>query len=157
LRLIQAGIDIIKESEGCSLTAYQDQRGIWTIGYGSTHGVVQGMTVTADEAQARLLADLQDTCDLVQKIVPSCLNDNQYSATVSFTFNVGSGNLQQSTFLRCMKAFQWADAAEEILRWNKINGIESDGLARRREREKSLFLAPIATGSPTPQQTSLLL
>ena len=138
--LNQLGIDLVRSFEGCSLVAYQDQGGRWTIGYGKTSGVKSGDTCTADEANKWLMSDLQEICKQVNSLlINDQLNSNQYSAIVCFTYNVGAGNLKQSTLLHCINTYHVDDAANEFEKWDHINGVENAGLLRRRKAERDLF------------------
>jgi len=79
-----AGLQLIKDSEGLKLQAYQDVAGIWTIGYGHTGGVQPGMTITDDQASQFLmqdLADIENQIDSATSPVPT--TDNQFAAMVS--------------------------------------------------------------------------
>jgi lysozyme len=136
------GLQLIKEFEGCSLVAYQDQGAVWTIGYGCTHGVTPGMTITPDAALERLNTDLAGVEDAVSKIVSVALSDNQFSAVVCFAYNVGIGNLMSSTLLKFLNMGHIDDAANEFSKWDKVNGTPNAGLSRRRLAEKALFLTP---------------
>jgi GH24 family phage-related lysozyme (muramidase) len=141
-----AGLALIKEFEGLRTTAYRDPVGIWTIGYGHTSmagppQVYEGMTITAAEAEAILQQDL----DLFEQGVTDALtittNENQFSAMVSFSFNVGLGAYRNSTLLRKHNAGDFAGAANEFLRWIYADGQILPGLVRRREAERSLYLS----------------
>ena len=72
------------------------------------------------------------------------LNENQHGALVSFTYNLGAGNLGSSTLLRKLNAGDYAGAAAEFPRWNKAGGKELAGLTRRRAAEKALFEKPVS-------------
>jgi lysozyme len=138
----ESGLNLIKSFEGCKLQAYQDQKGIWTIGFGCTHHVAQGLCISQDEADERLKEDIQSTVEIVRNyILPHQINDNQFSACVCLAFNIGVGNFRTSTCLNCIKMGNLNDAANAILAWNKVNGEVDPGLARRREAEKALFLS----------------
>lgn len=140
-----AGATFIKQFEGFNPSAYQDQRGIPTIGYGHTLGVKLGDTCTQAQADQWLVDDLANTEGAVNKYVRPVLSQNQFDALVSLTFNIGSGNFLQSTVLKRLNLTQPADyagAAEAILMWNRTNGEVNPGLQRRREAEKDLFLTP---------------
>jgi lysozyme len=73
------------------------------------------------------------------------LNTNEFSGLVSFAYNVGCGNLAQSTLLNCVNTYHLEDAANEFERWIKVAGIPNAGLLRRRQAEKALFLTPVAS------------
>lgn len=130
------GIDLIKQFEGCRLTAYQCAAGVWTIGYGHTQGVVQGQTITQEQAEALLLADIRRYEWYVHEDVDLELTQGQYDALVSFTFNCGGGSLK--TLIENRTLEQIADA---LLLYNKsAKGEKLEGLVRRREAERKLFL-----------------
>jgi lysozyme len=140
-----AGLTMIKNFEGCKLNAYQDVAGIWTIGYGHIAGVTQGMTYTQAQADQALADDLLSTETSVEKAVAGVnTTDNQFSAMVSLTYNIGVGNFASSTVLREHRAGQTQQAADAFLLWNKatINGVLQvvKGLANRRAAERTLYL-----------------
>lgn len=134
---------LIEEFEGLRLTAYQDQRGIWTIGYGHTGPDVHpGLVWTQEQADAALQNDLARTVLGVIKSLDVAVNQNQFDAMVSFTFNVGVANEQHSTLLALVNGGHSAQASAEFLRWDHVNGVENAGLKRRRAAEQTLFLTP---------------
>jgi lysozyme len=140
-----AGLTMIKSFEGCELNAYQDVAGIWTIGYGHTGGVTQGMTYTQAQADQALAGDLLSMETSVERVVAGVdTTDNQFSAMVSLTYNIGAGNFASSTVLREHRAGQTQKAADAFLLWNKatINGVLQvvKGLANRRAAERTLHL-----------------
>ncbi|HJC23183.1 MAG TPA: glycoside hydrolase family protein [Candidatus Eisenbergiella merdavium] len=137
----QAGIDLITSFEGCRLTAYQDSVGVWTIGYGHTSGVYQGMTITEEEAIAFLRQDLKTAENAVNSYVTYAINQSQFDALVSFTFNVGTGNLSSSTLLKKLNAGDINGAANEFDKWIYAGGEVLEGLVRRRAAEKQMFLS----------------
>jgi GH24 family phage-related lysozyme (muramidase)/co-chaperonin GroES (HSP10) len=134
------GLRLLKSFEGLRLQAYQDPVGIWTIGYGTTSGVRPGMVITEAEAEALLRRDLNRFEAAVADLVKVPLNDDQFSALVSFTYNVGEGALASSTLLRLLNQRDYSGAADQLLRWNRAGGVELAGLTRRRRAERSLFL-----------------
>lgn len=133
----QKGIDLIKSFEGCSLVAYKCPANVWTIGYGHTQGVTEGMSISQKQADEYLKADLAKYEKYVEDTkLP--LNENQFSALVSFTYNCGNGNLKKLIANRTL-----AEIAEAILLYRKANGVVLNGLVRRREAERELFLMPV--------------
>src|SRR5882672_5891147 len=90
----QAGLQLIESFEGLRLNSYQDSVGVWTIGYGHTQGVKQGQTITQPQAQAFLQQDL-GVAEAAVNGHGLTLTDNQFAALVSFTFNLGAGNLNK--------------------------------------------------------------
>nr|DAH63102.1 MAG TPA: Lysozyme [Caudoviricetes sp.] len=139
------GIALIKQFEGCKLTAYQDSVGVWTIGYGWTKPVDgkpirAGMTIKQETAERLLKTGLVSYESDVSRLVKVGLTQGQFDALVSFTYNLGARSLSTSTLLRKLNAEDYAGAADEFLRWNKAGGKVLNGLTRRREAERDLFL-----------------
>ena len=142
----EKGISLIKEFEGCKLNAYQDSVGVWTIGYGWTQPVDgkpirAGMTIKQETADRLLKTGLVSYESDVSRLVKVGLTQGQFDALVSFTYNLGSRSLSTSTLLRKLNAGDYAGAADEFLRWNKAGGKILNGLTRRREAERALFLS----------------
>ncbi len=140
------GIALIKQFEGCKLTAYQDSVGVWTIGYGWTQPVDgkpirAGMTIKQETAERLLKTGLVSYESDVSRLVKVGLTQEQFDALVSFTYNLGARSLSTSTLLRKLNAGDYAGAADEFLRWNKAGGKVLNGLSRRREAERALFLS----------------
>ncbi|WP_096149948.1 lysozyme [Enterobacter asburiae] len=142
----EKGIALIKQFEGCKLTAYQDSVGVWTIGYGWTQPVDgkpirAGMTIKQETAERLLKTGLVRYESDVSRLVKVGLTQGQFDALVSFTYNLGARSLSTSTLLRKLNAGDYAGAADEFLRWNKAGGKVLNGLTRRREAERALFLS----------------
>ncbi|MBY5147009.1 lysozyme [Enterobacter hormaechei] len=139
------GIALIKQFEGCKLTAYQDSVGVWTIGYGWTQpvdgkSIRAGMTIKQETAERLLKTGLVSYESDLSRLVKVGLTQGQFDALVSFTYNLGARSLSTSTLLRKLNAGDYAGAADEFLRWNKAGGKVLKGLTRRREAERALFL-----------------
>ncbi|WP_369521228.1 lysozyme [Escherichia coli] len=142
----EKGIALIKQFEGCKLTAYQDSVGVWTIGYGWTKPVDgkpirAGMTIKQETAERLLKTGLVSYENDVSRLVKVDLTQGQFDALVSFTYNLGARSLSTSTLLRKLNAEDYAGAADEFLLWNKAGGKVLNGLTRRREAERALFLS----------------
>lgn len=144
----QAGLDLVKEFEGLAkkladgrVAAYLDAVSVPTIGYGHTAGVHLGQIVTPEQAEDFLKQDLTQAEIAVSKMVKVTLNDNQFSALVSFVFNLGAGALGQSTLLRELNAGNYTAAANQFPRWANAGGRQLPGLVRRRAAERELFLS----------------
>ncbi len=140
------GIALIKQFEGCRLTAYQDSVGVWTIGYGWTQPVDgkpirAGMTIKQETAERLLKTGLVSYENDMSRLVKVDLTQGQFDALVSFTYNLGARSLSTSTLLRKLNAGDYAGASDEFLRWNKAGGKVLNGLTRRREAERALFLS----------------
>src|SRR5271166_1618700 len=97
MNINNAGLELLKSFEGCRLTSYQDQKGIWTIGWGCTAGVHEGQTITQEEADQMLVNALAATEKGVSSLVKVPLTSYQFSALVCFAYNVGLGALEHST------------------------------------------------------------
>lgn len=143
--LNQSTIDLVKQFEGCRLQAYQDQAGVWTIGYGHTGGVGPMDYITLEQAEQYLRDDLAISCEQVQKLISVPLNDNQFGALVDFTYNEGSGRLLSSTMRKLLDAGDYDAAAKEFPKWDIAAGKVDAGLLRRRLAEQALFMLPEAT------------
>jgi len=139
-------ISLVCEFEGCRLTSYQDQRGIWTIGYGHTPAS-ENQVCTEEQAEVWLDADLKVADAAVNRLVSVALNQNQFDALVSFVFNVGSGNFRTSTLLRLLNRGESLLAAAEFPKWDHAGAAVSSGLLRRRQAEQALFVACEVLGS----------
>ena len=141
----QKGINLIKECEGCRLTAYKDAVGVWTIGYGHTTNVRQGDKITQAEADALLVKDIaryESTINNANEKYNYDFNENEFSALVSFAFNIG--NIIQLT--QNGKRSK-AEIAEKMLLYVKAGGKTLPGLVSRRKRERELFLTPCDNAS----------
>ena len=141
----QEALELIKHFEGLRLEAYQDSVGVWTIGYGTTAeaglGIIPqaGLRITESEAERLLKLGLEKFEGYVRDAVTVELTDNQFGALVSFTYNLGPGNLRKSTLLRKLNSGDYAGAAQEFPKWPKAGGKTLPGLVRRRQAEKKLF------------------
>lgn len=133
------GVALIKKFEGLELRAYQDSVGVWTVGYGHTRTAEPEMEITPSDAERLLREDLEDTEKAVSHLVKVPLNQDEFDALVSFTFNLGSGNLQHSTLLRKLNASNKVGASAEFTRWVYAGGVMLKGLKRRRLAEQALF------------------
>ncbi|MDX6916170.1 lysozyme [Pectobacterium carotovorum] len=141
----EAGLDLIKSFEGLKLTKYLDTAGRWTIGYG--HLILPHENfdngITLQEADLLLRQDLKTAETGVQHYVKVDLNENQFGALTSFTYNLGVENLEESTLLRLLNQGNYSAAAAQFPRWDKDGEQVVEGLLRRREAEKTLFLQPV--------------
>jgi lysozyme len=159
MTISEAGIQLIKSFEGCHNQPYKCPATLWTIGYGRVLYPDQARLKTderasyplrsehnrlwnADEIDALLEADLQRFSAGVLRLCPAAA-DNQchLDAMVSFAFNVGLGSLQSSTLRMRYSRGDYQGAADEFLKWTKAGGKVLNGLVRRREAERALFLS----------------
>ena len=139
-RTNDAGRAIIKEAEGLVLSSYLCPAKVWTIGYGCTTDVRPGQTISESEAEERLTRDLEDAERCVNNALSVTLTDNQFSALVSFVFNLGCGAFKGSTLFKRLQAGDIPGAAKEFEKWNKGGGKVLQGLVTRRKAEMDLFL-----------------
>jgi lysozyme len=143
MNVSQNGLAKIKQWEALRLKAYQDEAGVWTIGYGSTRNVTPGLQITASEAEARLAADVAEAAGAVERAVKVPLTQPQFDSLASFVFNVGSGAFSKSTALKRLNSGDYAGAVEAMQWFNKVtkNGqlVTSAGLVNRRQAEAQLF------------------
>ena len=148
MNIPQAAIDIIKEFEGLRLEAYRDSAGVWTIGYGTTAaanvgiGPRAGTIITQAQAEEYLRRAVEKFAATIQPMIEKPINDNEWSAFLSLAYNIGPGAFSGSSALRKFNAGDKAGAADAILLWNKAGGKVLNGLQRRREAERALFLKP---------------
>lgn len=152
------GRALIRQHEGLRLEAYQDPVGVWTIGYGHTSAagppsVYKGMRITAAGADEILRTDLRKFEGYVTSAVKVPLNQNQFDALVSFTFNLGPGNLRSSTLLKRLNAGDYGAAADQFSVWNRAGGKVMPGLVKRRAAERALFLEPVTSTRPPVKPT----
>jgi lysozyme len=157
MTISEAGIHLIKSFEGCHNTPYRCPAALWTIAYGHVLYPDQARLKTperasyslkpehnrvwdADEIDELLTADLDFFSVGVRRLCPAAV-DRQLDALVSFSYNCGLGNLQASTLRMKYNRGDYDGAADEFLKWNKAGGKVLNGLVRRREAERALFLA----------------
>lgn len=131
-----AGTQLVSTFEGFSPTAYQDIRGIWTIGFGHTGTVKQGDICTFAQAKALLNSDLATADAAVAKAIHVQVSQNMWDAMVSLAYNIGASAFFGSTVARDLNAGLIAQAADAFLMWHRPN------LLRRRNIERTLFLKP---------------
>ena len=151
-------LDLIVHHEGCKLRPYQCPALLWTVGVGHVidpnHARVPlaerkalaipsgwDRVLTMGEVDEILAKDLARFESGVQRLCPSGLTSGRFGALVSFAFNVGLGNLQNSTLRMKHNRGEFEGAAEEFLKWNKAGGKELKGLTTRRKDERALYLS----------------
>ena len=135
----KAGLRLTERFEGCRLAAYPDTGGVWTIGYGHTHGVIEGMTCTLEQAQIWLEQDIQAAVDAVNRLVKISLEQPEFDALVDFVFNLGTGAFARSTMLKDINAGNLAAAAMQFPLWDHDAGRVLAGLLHRRLAEELEF------------------
>lgn len=144
MKLSQRGIDLIKQFEGYSSKAYPDPAtggGPWTIGYGTTKGVKPGMVITAEQAEKMLRDDVAKFESGVSALLKVPTTQGQFDAMVSLTYNIGLGNFGKSTLLRKHNEKCYSCAAGQFPVWNRAAGKVMNGLTRRRNAERDMYMS----------------
>ena len=139
MQLSHAGTTLLKYFEGCETVAYQDSVGVWTIGYGHTKGVYEGMTITLPAADRMLMEELKEYEGYVDNMVTVELTQEQFDALTVCVYNLGPTNFKNSTLLKKLNSGNYSAVPTEIKRWNKAGGKVLNGLVKRREAEARLF------------------
>ena len=139
MKCSQEGLALIKKFEGCRLESYRCSANVLTIGYGHTGGVKEDDTISQPEADELLEKDIAKFEEYVSDNVIVELKQNQFDALVAWTFNLGVGNLRNSTMLKKLNEADYDSIPFEMRRWNKAGGKTLDGLIRRRKAEGLLF------------------
>ena len=135
----RTGIELLKHFEGCELKAYQDSVGVWTIGYGHTKGIYEGLEITQSEAEKMLQDELPEYEGYVTDKVVPLLQQHEYDALVCWVYNLGPTNLSSSTMLKKLNAGEFKEVPFQMKRWDKAGGQPLLGLTRRRNAEALLF------------------
>ncbi|MBU3918146.1 lysozyme [bacterium] len=147
------GLNLIKEFEGFAEYSYWDteEKNLQSIGYGhqltpSEREIYgdQRRKLTKEEGTEFLRKDVEKFSKAINENVKVTLNQNQFDALVSFVYNIGIGNstrgFKSSTTLRELNNKNYNEAADAMLLWNKVDGVENRTLKRRRKKERELFL-----------------
>ena len=142
MKFSEHGLELLKEWEGCILHIYKDAAGLPTIGIG--HLITKNdpdfsKGITEEEAFSILAKDVAPAENCVNSYVKVELNQNQFDALVSFTFNCGLGAFQKSTLLKLLNEGQYNQIPIQLLRWTKAGGKQCDGLVVRRNDEIKLW------------------
>lgn len=157
--ICEKGLELIYRSEGKHTLlpdgrykAYLDtlaKPSVPTIYAGLTRGVTMGMVITEEEGERMLRKELAVTEDAVERLVTVPLNQHQFSALVSFTYNCGVGALQESTLLKLLNQGKYEAVPAQLMRWTHAGGKEYPGLVKRRKAEGALFLEPMPDEHPS--------
>ena len=154
MQMSAPGLELLKKWEGFELKVYKDSAGLLTIGVG--HLITQSEQSSGDiliagvavayknglnnqQALDLLSQDVQPAEKAVNKGVIVALNQDQFDALVSFTFNIGVGAFNGSTLLKLLNQGQYAQVPVQLRRWNKAGGKVVQGLVNRRENEIKLW------------------
>ena len=157
MKISEKGLALIKEFEGCQLTAYQDEVGVWTIGSGVTNSdksitkttIKKGLTITKEKAEEWLRECLNKRyAPLISKYDTRYgWNQNEFDALVSFAYNIGSIDGLTANGSRSKSVI-----SNKLLEYNKAGGKVYAGLTRRRKAERELFLTPVPKPEPVEDE-----
>ena len=139
MKVSQECVNLVKFFEGFEAKAYLCPANVWTIGYGRTRNVKEGDMINELQAERDLLEELEEFGHRVLNTVQVPLEQNEFDALTSLTYNLGVGNLQSSTLLKKLNSGDKNSVPSEMLRWNKAAGKVLAGLTRRREAEAKLW------------------
>jgi lysozyme len=144
MKISDSGIKLVKRFEGFSSTPYQCSADVWTVGYGTTR--ISGKPVnkymqpiSREYAEELLMDDIAEFEKAVNELVKVPLEQNQFDALVSLTYNIGIGAFKKSTLLKKLNKGQYDQVPYELARWNKAGGKVLNGLVRRRAAEAELW------------------
>ena len=134
------GTALTDSFESCILTAYQDSKGVWTIGWGSTGpGIVEGLVWTQEQADSDRDVKLLLAQACVNISVDVAITQDENDGLVDLVYNIGRQAFRNSTMLRLLNAGNIEGAAGEFDKWDFSGGVQVAGLLRRRQAETQLF------------------
>lgn len=160
MKVSPEAIKVIKHHEGVRFKPYRCPALLWTVGVGHVidpkHIAVPladrkalpipdgwDRTLTPDEVDQILAADLRRFEQGVLRLCPAGLDQSRFDALVSFSFNVGLGNLQRSSIRMKHNRCDFEGAADAFMAWTKAGGRELPGLVKRRKDERAMYLGGI--------------
>lgn len=143
-------LEFLISAEALKTRAYQDSKGVWTIGVGHTGPEVRrGLVWTVEQCMRALVVDATDHAELLEKRIGADiiaeLSEHQYAALVSFVFNLGAG--PKWTIWKVLKRRQFDAVPAQLKRFNKITLADGrvktlPGLIKRRAAEVQLYETP---------------
>jgi lysozyme len=146
MQMSPKGLALLEQYEALRLTAYKDEKGIWTIGFGHTPAF-EDETCTRKDAEDWLDQDVKWAEDTIAQHVKVTLNQNEFDSLCSLIFNIGCYHFNTSTVLRELNAGNRQAAADAFLMWDKEahDGalVLSPGLLARRQKERTMFLSAV--------------
>lgn len=149
--VIDEAVEIIKIFEGYRGKSYQDQAGIWTVGYGMTQidcrNVNENDTISEDQAtfwlHERVTEDynkLELFCSVHDIEIP----DNQAESLLSFVYNIGYNAFLKSSVARDLIEKKFSMIPDDLMKWVNVAGKINDGLVNRRKQEAAIFERDVA-------------
>lgn len=140
MKTSEAGKELIKRFEGLRLRAYHCSANVLTIGYGHTgQDVHENMVITERQANHFLEKDLKKFEKAINTQVTVDLEQHQFDALVSWVYNLGLGNFENSTMLKELNKNNKQQVPAEMKRWVYAGGKKLPGLVKRRVAESQLF------------------
>jgi len=141
VRTSEPGLELIGDAESCQRDPYVCPAGVLTDGIGNTHGVKPGVR----KSDAQIAADWQRNILQAESCVNKYangkkLNQGQFDAVTSITFNAGCSQMQKSTMFRMFRDGKFTEACNQFPRWVYVGGKQLPGLVIRREKEKAMCL-----------------
>lgn len=145
LRMSDNGLSLLKQHEGLRLKAYQDSKGVWTIGYGLTSAagiirVYKGLVITREQAEDYYKQALVKYENCVKDVIKVPLKQHQFDALTSFCYNIGPGAFTRSTVAKLVNAERFEAVPASMKLWIRSGKTYPKGLPRRRKAEGDLFL-----------------
>ncbi|CQR03392.1 putative phage lysozyme [Yersinia mollaretii] len=141
VRTSEKGLELIGNAESCRRDPYVCPAGVLTDGIGNTHGVKAGVIKTDTQIAADWEKNILQAESCVNKYGNgNKLNQGQFDAVTSITFNAGCPQMQKSTMYRMLREGKFTEACYQFPRWTYGGGKQLPGLVVRREKEKALCL-----------------
>ncbi len=139
MKYSQSGMQLTEQFEGYASVPYQDEGGLWTNGYGNTHGVDPHKIIGHTQAVSDLMKNIQNSVNDINQLVTVQLTQGEFDALVDFDFNLGRGRLGKSTLLLDLNRGDYQAAANQFEKWDQCDGKVVAGLLRRRIAEEKEF------------------
>ncbi|WP_110970896.1 lysozyme [Pseudomonas huaxiensis] len=140
MRLSSTGLDLLKRRTGLTLNARQDGAGLWFIGYAHYGDVHEGMTITQDEAEAKLEHEIGRYETQLAGMLQVPVSQGQWDALLLLVFDYGSIRIRSSILIRHVNAGAIDQAADEFRKWVQVRGRPDTQMMRRRAIEREMFL-----------------
>lgn len=145
-KLSQNGHQFLHQEEGLKLKAYKDVKGVWTIGYGNTYyengnKVKENDVITIDRAKELFKIIVSKFEENINKVVKVDINQNQFDALVSFSYNIGISAFNNSTALKRINNNSNDPTIADAIQMWKNSGNNKGILLPRRKRESNLYFS----------------
>lgn len=140
MRMSPNGLDVLKRRTGLTLQARQDGTGLWFIGFAHYGDVKEGMTITQDEAEAKLEYEIERLEKQLAGMLEVPVSTGQWDALVLLVFDYGLARIRSSILIRLVNAGDFDRAAGEFSKWVQVAGRPNIQMVRRRDAEREMFL-----------------